>query len=224
MKRISKESIPDQVFNEIKAAILDGTFGVGQKLPSENELCAMLGVSRPSIKGAIQRLLILGLIETRPGDGSYVKEFKLSELFNQISDFIITEDSRDDVNEYRIQMDLLYIRLAIDRITEEELNQMDQLAAQMAQCLQDGNKTQFDALDFKFHSTIVKATRNSFFVNVFNMTKDVYIRFLLEVNETLFDLYHNHREQYFDIHTHLVEAIRNRNYESCENLLSIGAL
>ena len=65
LNKINKDSVQDMVFAQLKKAILDGTFQPGDRLPSENELCAQLGVSRPSVKLAIQRLCTLGMAETR---------------------------------------------------------------------------------------------------------------------------------------------------------------
>ena len=70
LEKIQKNSVPQQVFEVLKKEIVSGTYQVGSKLPSENELCSMLGVSRPSVKAAIQQLCFLGMAETRPGDGT----------------------------------------------------------------------------------------------------------------------------------------------------------
>ena len=222
VKRIHKESIPDQVFRELKQAILDGTFPVGSKLPSENELCAQLGVSRPSVKSAVQRLAVLGLVETRAGDGSYVKDFDLAALFNQISDVLITEENKDDFNEYRVQMDLLFVRLAMERITPQELDELFEIAGQMDRCLQKRDEKAFHSLDFRFHASIVHAAKKSFLEQIFYMTRDLYERFLLEGSRDLVQLYHEHPDEYCDIHRELALALRDKNYGRCEQLLTIG--
>ena len=79
LNKINKDSVQDMVFAQLKKAILDGTFQPGDRLPSENELCAQLGVSRPSVKLAIQRLCTLlyypvqSIRSVRSGDGLHGK-------------------------------------------------------------------------------------------------------------------------------------------------------
>ncbi len=72
LQKIKVESLRSQVYMQLKNQLMAGVWKVGEKLPSENELCASLGVSRVTVRAAIQQLEILGLVETRHGDGNFV--------------------------------------------------------------------------------------------------------------------------------------------------------
>ena len=72
IQKISRASIGDQVYQQMKDQIVNGEWKAGDRLPSENELAEQFGVSRVTVRGALQKLAALGLIETKLGDGSYV--------------------------------------------------------------------------------------------------------------------------------------------------------
>jgi DNA-binding FadR family transcriptional regulator len=63
----------EQIAEQIEALIRDGTFAPGKRLPGERELADRIGISRPSLREALIALETAGLIETRVGDGTYVR-------------------------------------------------------------------------------------------------------------------------------------------------------
>ena len=71
---VSSNKLYIQIFNQIRGAILDGTLKVGDKLPSEKELCQMFGVSRVPVREALCALELNGLVESNQGQGVYVRE------------------------------------------------------------------------------------------------------------------------------------------------------
>ena len=75
LKPIKKESVRVQVFWQLRDQILRRTWPPGSKLPSEKELCQTMGVSRVSIREGIQHLVSLGILETRHGEGTFVREW-----------------------------------------------------------------------------------------------------------------------------------------------------
>ncbi len=62
-------SASERIFEEIIGRIYNDEYDVGGRLPSESELCAEFGVSRGTVRAALQRLQALGLIKSRPGGG-----------------------------------------------------------------------------------------------------------------------------------------------------------
>ncbi len=70
----SRASIVERVIDEIKDAVLDGQLSRGDKLPSENILAEMFGVSRGPIREALTALRVAGVIEVKQGDGARIRE------------------------------------------------------------------------------------------------------------------------------------------------------
>ena len=91
--KIVKVSIVDQVCDAVKKDIMNGTWKAGEKIPSESELAEQFGVNRLSVRMALQKLNTLGLIETRVGEGSFVRDFSLGPFLSEIS-FIYSSDEK----------------------------------------------------------------------------------------------------------------------------------
>ncbi|MCG6879667.1 MAG: winged helix-turn-helix domain-containing protein, partial [Deltaproteobacteria bacterium] len=75
IQKITKNGVCDQVYKQLRENVLKGVWQPGHKIPSENRLVSLFGVSRASIRMALQRMITLGLLESKVGDGTYVKEF-----------------------------------------------------------------------------------------------------------------------------------------------------
>jgi GntR family transcriptional repressor for pyruvate dehydrogenase complex len=78
LQRVERRSVPDDVFDQIVADVMTGDLGPGQSLPSERRLAEVLGVSRPAVREALQRLAHAGLVEVRQGDATIVRDFRRS--------------------------------------------------------------------------------------------------------------------------------------------------
>lgn len=95
----------------------------GDKIPSERELSERLNVGRSSVREALRALELLGLIETRRGEGTFLRDARSNQLVQLLGTFILQDEkTRQDVREtkYLIEMDCL--RLVIQRNNEEQLH------------------------------------------------------------------------------------------------------
>jgi len=213
LNKINKDSVHDMVFGQLKKAILDGVFLPGDKLPSENELCAQLGVSRPSVKMAVQRLCTLGVVETRAGDGSYITKFNPSVLFGQVADFLVNKDNIHEVAEYRMHMEIMCAQLAAKRATKEDFAKMDSIVNKMEEALQEGNVEEHSRLDYLLHLTIAKATKNQFLINMYTMMDSINMQYILLENRDFFNEYG--KTEFSDVHRGIVDAIRENDMQRC---------
>ncbi|NMO78796.1 FadR family transcriptional regulator [Bacillus sp. UniB3] len=97
----------------------------GDKLPSERVLSETLRAGRSSIREALRALELLGLIETRKGEGTFLRDFQGHKLVELISTFILQNDkAKQDVLETKnyIQLNALYI--AMEKITQDEIEHL----------------------------------------------------------------------------------------------------
>ncbi len=85
LKLIQSTSLIDEVIEQLKGLILDGALKPGERFPTEYELCAQLGVSRTAIREAKKSLIGMGLLETRRGQGTYVREDIFDGLMEKAS-------------------------------------------------------------------------------------------------------------------------------------------
>jgi GntR family transcriptional repressor for pyruvate dehydrogenase complex len=73
---ITKRLVPDDVFEQLMAEVVDGSLGPGDALPSERRLAELLGVSRPAVREALQRMSAARLVEVRHGGTTTVRDFQ----------------------------------------------------------------------------------------------------------------------------------------------------
>jgi GntR family transcriptional repressor for pyruvate dehydrogenase complex len=76
LQRVERRSVPDDVFDQIVGDVMAGDLGPGESLPSERRLAEVLGVSRPAVREALQRLAHAGLVDVRQGDTTIVRDFR----------------------------------------------------------------------------------------------------------------------------------------------------
>ena len=76
LQPVSRRSVPDEVFDQVLAEVVDGEIGAGDPLPSERRLAEVLGVSRPAVREALQRMAQTRLVEVRQGGATTVRDFK----------------------------------------------------------------------------------------------------------------------------------------------------
>ena len=105
---VDRTSLSHKVASKIEEAILSRELSLGDKLPSEHELCEQFGVSRTSVREAIKILTTKGIIEAEKGKGAFVKNLSSQSVMDGILKFY---QQRSD-GEY--PMDLTHARLAIE--------------------------------------------------------------------------------------------------------------
>lgn len=76
LQPVTRRSLPDEVFDQVLAEVVDGEIEAGDPLPSERRLAEVLGVSRPAVREALQRMAQTRLVEVRQGGSTLVRDFK----------------------------------------------------------------------------------------------------------------------------------------------------
>ena len=120
--KVKHITVTEQVSEQIHEMITSGRFKPGDKLPSQKELEAMMGVSRPTLREAVSRLITLGIIEARQGKGYYVQEpMDISIAPMQISAEAL---QKRDLFEARLFLEAVLGQLAAVFASKEELEDL----------------------------------------------------------------------------------------------------
>lgn len=216
--RIERKSVSDQVFDVLKQYIVEGTFAIGEKIPSENELTRMLGVSRPSVKAAVERLRAMGLIEVRVGDGSYVKHFSTSDYIENWADFVSNEGDMSDLMEFRGAMELDSLELAIQRATDSDLAKLKELSEQLVDAFKRNDEELGVKYDMEFHLQICRCSKNKYFVSMYKLIGNLIFN---QIRRLSLDVHADPKTAFvFDDHVQIYEAIRDRDLERGRDLLT----
>lgn len=155
----------DVVFNTLRQAILRGELKPGERL-MEIQLANKLGVSRTPIREAIRKLELEGLVLMIPRKGAEVAE--------------ITEKSLKDVLEIRRALEDLAVRLACEKITEEELKELKIAGDEFKKVLKSQDITEVAEADVRFHDVIYMATDNPKLIQLLNNFREQMYRFRVE--------------------------------------------
>lgn len=164
---IKNTKVYEQVVEQIKHMIIDGTLKKGDKLPTERELSEQLQVSRASIREAIKSLEVIGLLEARQGAGNYIKENFDQILFEPMSMmFMLESRNPKEIVEIREALELQAVVLAAKNIDEAELEAIRLLVDNIKNCEDEEVNAAFDK---EFHYTIAKASKNVLIMSVLNV-------------------------------------------------------
>lgn len=159
MKSVERApSLVDAVIAELRQEIARGTWQLGDRIPSESRLAKALGVSRLSVREAVRVLVHAGLLTTRQGHGTFVTgtDEALVALRRRFH-----SAGPADVVEVRRGLDIVAVRLAAMRRTEEDLQRIREALERRATAIRDADVDAFADADVDFHLRVAEAAHNS---------------------------------------------------------------
>lgn len=161
-RRYPDERKPLHVVNQILKAIKSGALSPGQRLPPETELARMTGVSRSSVREALAALRLFGVVETRPGDGTYIVDSRkdIERVRGELLGVLTKARDVLQLQEARAAFECGIVRLAVENLDENDIYALEGLVAGMRKAAEDGDYDRFLALHKRFHLGIAKATKN----------------------------------------------------------------
>lgn len=157
MQQIQRRSLVDTAVDQLKQQVTGGEWAVGTRIPSESELTAILGVSRPSVREAVRSLVQLGLLDTRQGDGTYVIAVDATEV--ALRRAIGAADNRE-VIRVRRALDVLAGREAAEHRSEADLEELSGHLARRRAALESGDSDAFTEADVDFHLAVARVSGN----------------------------------------------------------------
>ena len=199
------------IISEIKSLINLKNMEPGEKLPSERLLADRLGVSRGSIRNAIQKLEFYGLLKSMPQSGTFIADLGLTAINGMIHQIINlpTPDFKSLV-ETRIFLELKLVKFAAARRTEEDLSEIEEVLEKYKFKVLAGEDAV--AEDLLFHLSIAKASHNP-----------SLNRLMLSITPQIitdFEKYHvcksNTALNAIDEHQAIVDAIRSKDPSRAE--------
>jgi GntR family transcriptional regulator, transcriptional repressor for pyruvate dehydrogenase complex len=211
--------IADQILQMIDS----GHYRAGSKLPSERTITEQMGVSRPSLREAISALQIVGILESRPGDGTYVSTPAATEELMRRAVTVLEEcDSPFENMQARKALEIGAVRLAIAVATDADLNTLKAAWDEKCQRGRQGDLEEYLRYGKEFHLVIARATKNR--------TIEAIMEKLLDM--TIQPLWINMRRDYFlkdpsrielmlDIHDRIMRAIIDRDMDRATRELEI---
>jgi len=181
---IKKINIGEQVYHQMKNQILNKDWKPGEKIPSENQLMNLFGVSRGTVRQAVQKLAGEGLIATRHGEGSFVQTIGLDNYFQtNVPLFTIGEDEIAKIFEFRGMFESGVAEVAALKATEEHIRRLEENYKRMQEEIPVLN--QYVHLDLEFHKLVSECTENTLAVQIYNSYEELLEPSILRMTQTI---------------------------------------
>lgn len=215
LKPIGKETIVNQIINEIIDSIVNGNYKAGMKLPNEFELIEEMQVSRNSLREAMKILSAMGIVEIKRGDGTYVCSQINPTMFDKVVySMIYDASSSDELLELRQVLDEATVQLAIEKVTEEEIEQLQKNIDEMREAIQKEDVELMKKNDLAFHLMLIEDCKNVFFIRIMKGVYSIFENSIWEnVNMEKVD------SRAADYHQRMLDCIKNKNYEDVHQVV-----
>jgi len=194
----SYKPLRELVLDAIRSAIMNGTLQPRERL-MEIQMAEELGVSRTPIREALRNLELEGFIVMVPRKGAYVADLSFKDIA--------------DVFEIRAALEGLAAGLAAERITEEELEDMERLLVEKRDAITQNDIGKLVEVDTKFHALMYQASRNERLSSIISNLREQIQRFRLTSLS-----YPGRMKESLNEHKKIVEAIQSRDIQIARHL------
>lgn len=176
---IERQTIVAEITRQLLDYLKSGVVQPGQRLPAERVLAETLGVARSSLREALKTLTVLGLLEARLGDGTYLTK-NASGLLPQMIEWglLLGEKNTADLLEARKHIEITIAGLAAVRRTEQDLTELAELLDDMASYTDEIEA--FIETDIAFHLKLADMTYNTTFKSIITSIQSL-LRALIKV-------------------------------------------
>ena len=163
-KKLFKKTLSVQMAESLEESIINGEWAVGEKMPSEPELAEIYGFSRNILREAIHYLAISGLVDVRPGDGTYVRN---RSALDATMEKHLKKDDLYDILEVRLLIEPQICALAAERHTEKELSELATLHDALLKSFQN-QASDYIGRDIAFHIQVSSMCHNRLLSDIYN--------------------------------------------------------
>lgn len=211
LPKLKKQTLVDDFIIRFEEMILSGKLSIGEKLPSERELAAKLGVSRPVVHEGLIDLASKGLVTRTPTGGAVINDYRKDGSLPMLTSLLNFQgglpESRlaESTLEFRALIEVENARLAALNHTEEQLVGMHAILEEEKQIHMDELEA-IAQLDFRLHHLIAMATNNIFYPLLLNSFKRLYLG-----GVQIFYSDPKVVPEVFEFHRELIDAIENCN-------------
>lgn len=181
IKTIKSEKIHDQVYEQLKALLLDGHWQPGEQIPSEAELCRLTGVSRVSVRTALKSLIAQGFLVSRQGEGTFVIDVSVDMNMDLLVPIIgLDKKSIIEVLEFRKILEVGLIPLLFENLSDEDLAYLEGNVKDLEKTPEEQIE-EITELDLAFHRKLCLISGNSLIIRVNQILSDLFRKSMQDV-------------------------------------------
>ena len=173
IEKVTRSNVVDTVFEQMKQMILSGQWKSGERIAGENELSRQFGVSRVSVREAIHRLLGMGVLTARHGDGTYVADPVGGQMQSRLmQQMLLSRPQLLEVLQFRLMVEVGCAGLAAQAADAEGIEHLRRLETEMNKA--DCSIADFARMDLAYHNAVVMLSGNRLVAKVTAVIQDVY--------------------------------------------------
>ncbi len=177
--KVRRLSVMDQLYGLLKEKIERNEWLPGDRLPSENELAKTYGVSRMSVRMALQKLVALELLEVKNGGGYFVKDFQFRKVVEHVSGMMLHNIDYEDFNQFRALIEVQSLELLRGKaLRPRDLKTMSDCCQAMDAAARARDPEAFARADYEFHRQICLMSGNGMFVYSYELVGPLFLEYL----------------------------------------------
>jgi GntR family transcriptional regulator, transcriptional repressor for pyruvate dehydrogenase complex len=204
---IKRAGVTDQAIESILDLVRRGVLRPGDRLPPQRKLVSQMGLSQTAVREALRALATIGVIETRPGYGTFVRSISPEMLVQPESLFFVLErETLLHALDVRMILEVEAIALAAQRATADDLKALETTLQQIEQAVSSGEKSAF-RYSPHFHLAIAKATHNPILLSLMKP----FIKLLVHHAAIVGERHPQAKEIEYRSHAYLLEPILKRD-------------
>lgn len=217
LKPIKTKKIYEEIIEQIRVLVVKGDLKAGDRLPSERDLAVRLNVSRASVREALSALEMMGLVEIRSGEGTFIQKVNLDSVMTPLTWVLSMEkDTVLELLEVRKMLEGQTVALAAKRAVSEDLRELEDALKAMLEDLQTGQIG--EQADLRFHYAVAKASKNKILLRLMNAISDTMHQTLKASRVRLYEEQVT-PERLYKEHVHILEAIIERKDDEARQFM-----
>ncbi|MBW2064174.1 MAG: FadR family transcriptional regulator [Deltaproteobacteria bacterium] len=211
---LKRKRLSEDITEQLKKAIYEGSYRPGDRLPSENALGEIFQVGRPVVREALRALENSGLIFVRPGagGGAFVKKIGSGTLSQALEGIVRLDNiSMEELTEARLAVETAILPLAMKGMTSKDIESLEENIREARRCLDEGIH---EPKNLKFHILLARASHNALLIKICEALLKVMAR-LLEA----YDYSYERKKTILQEHEELLALIKSNDFEALRRAL-----
>ncbi|HPS56541.1 MAG TPA: GntR family transcriptional regulator [Spirochaetota bacterium] len=209
--KIDKTNLNDEISRQMISRILNGVLQPGDKLPPEREMAEQMNVNRNTLREALRRLELLGLLTVRQGDGIYTLDYRDSGSIELIKHILISQKEKTaeiiyDVLKIRTLVIPEMAALAAEKISGDELTTLLEIT-------NDPQKTLIEK-DLAIHRSIAHISGNLFFMIFLNFFNEIFRQYA-----QLYFSFEENRNVSIKFHKNIIDALNRKDSKKAKSIM-----
>ena len=172
-----RQSRVELVISTFERLLIEKKLKPGDRIPNEFELTKSLSTSRGTLREAMKILASFGVVEIKPGDGTYVSQSMNKHLFDRlVFQLILSDADKKQLMQLRELIEAGLVKLIVQNASDEDLAEIEQCHLAMAEQVNNDltDPKDLTELDIAFHTAIGRASRNQLVQRIYEFTLDLF--------------------------------------------------